>query len=99
VLYVERLIAPAVVNTMPERTLHAFADHGNVQRALDTDLSETERTLDEAGAAGIDRRRITEELEREGVKSFCDSYHELLDCVDAKLAHVGGHDQHDLRQD
>jgi hypothetical protein len=99
VLYVERLIAPAVVNTMPEKTLHAFADHGDVERALDTDLSETERTLDEAEAAGIDRRRITEELEREGVKSFCDSYHELLDCIDSKLASVGGHDQHDLGQD
>ncbi len=99
VLYVERLIAPAVVNTMPEKTLHAFAAHGNVERALDTDLSETERILDEAEAAGIDLGRITEELEREGVKAFCDSYHELLDCIDSKLTHVGGHDQHYLRQD
>jgi transaldolase len=88
VLYVERLIAPGVVNTMPEKTLHAFADHGNVKRALDTDLRETERTLAEAAEAGLDLRQITEELEREGVQSFCYSYHELLDCIESKRSEI-----------
>ena len=81
VLYVEQLIAPAVVNTMPEKTLTAFADHGNVERPLDTDLTGPEHIIDAAEAAGIDLRHITEELEREGVSSFCDSYHELLDRI------------------
>jgi transaldolase len=86
VLYVERLIAPGVINTMPEETLRAFADHGNVERALDTDLTEAERVLAAAGEAGLDLALITAELEREGVESFCDSYHELLDCIESKLA-------------
>jgi transaldolase len=88
VLYVEQLIAPGVVNTMPDKTLHAFADHGNVAHALDTDLSETERILGEAEQTGLDLGQITEELEREGVWSFCDSYHTLLECIRARLAHV-----------
>jgi transaldolase len=86
VLYVEQLIAPGVINTMPEETLRAFADHGNVERALDTDLTEAERVLTAAGEAGLDLVAITAELEREGVKSFCDSYHELLGCIESKLA-------------
>ena len=85
VLYVERLIAPGVVNTMPEQTLRAFADHGDVGRALDTDLAEPERVLGAAAEAGLDLGAITEQLEREGVESFCASYHELLDCIESKL--------------
>jgi len=88
VLYVERLIAPGVVNTMPEKTLHAFADHGDVGRALDADPGQAERLLAQAADAGIDLAALTAELEREGVQSFCDSYHELLDCIERKLAAV-----------
>jgi transaldolase len=90
VLYVERLIAPGVVNTMPEQTLRAFADHGNVGRALDTDLSEAVRLLAEAAQAGLDLDAITATLEREGVRSFCDSYNELLRCIDSKLPALAG---------
>jgi len=86
VLYVERLIAPGVINTMPEQTLRAFADHGNVERALDTDLTESRRVLAAAGEAGLDLGAITGELEREGVESFCDSYRDLLACIESKLA-------------
>jgi transaldolase len=88
VLYVERLIAPGVVNTMPEKTLHAFADHGNVVRALDTDLRDTERTLGQAQQMGVNLQEITAALEREGVQSFCDSYDELLACIESKLTNV-----------
>jgi transaldolase len=88
VLYVECLIAPDVVNTMPEKTLYAFADHGNVGRAIATDPSETERVLAQAQQAGLDLRRITTELEREGVRAFCDSYEQLLHCIGSKLAAV-----------
>ena len=88
VLYVEELIAPGVVNTMPEKTLHAFADHGDVGRALDTDLHEVDRQLAAAGGAGLDLAAITAELEREGVESFCSSYQELLDCIESKLGQL-----------
>jgi transaldolase len=85
VLYVERLIAPGVVNTMPEATLRAFADHGNVDRALDTDQSEAQQVLDQARDAGIDLDAITTDLEREGVQAFADSYDELEARIERKL--------------
>ena len=87
VLYVEQLIAPDVVNTMPEATLRAFADHGSVGPPLDADARDAEDTLDHAEEAGIDLPALTAELEREGVRSFCDSYHELLSCIETKLPH------------
>jgi transaldolase len=84
-MYVAELIGPDVINTMPEQTLRAFADHGEVARTLDLDVAGAEETLAAAAAAGIDLPAVTAELEREGVRSFCESYHELLDCVDGKL--------------
>ena len=88
VLYVEELIAPDVVNTMPEATLRAFADHGNVSH-VGSDAGAAEETLRRAEAAGIDLAAITAELEREGVRSFCDSYHDLLSCVETKAQRTG----------
>jgi|SRR5579884_279577 len=86
--YVAELIGPDVVNTMPEQTLRAFADHGEVARTLDTDAEAAERTLADAVSAGVDLRAVASELEREGVRSFCDSYHELLACIEGKLGVV-----------
>ena len=86
VLYVEELIAADVVNTMPEATLRAFADHGEIGSPLDADASSAEGTLRGAAAAGIDLTALTAELELEGVRSFCDSYHQLLSCIETKLA-------------
>jgi transaldolase len=85
VLYISELIGREVINTMPEQTLRAFADHGEVVRTLDADPEGAERTLIDAGGAGVDLDAITAKLEREGVQSFCDSYHQLLDCVEGKL--------------
>src|SRR5829696_3433916 len=73
VLYVEELIAPGVINTMPEATLRAFADHGTVGAGLEPDAPEAEATLREASEAGIDLDAITRELERAGVRAFNDS--------------------------
>jgi transaldolase len=87
VLYVERLVAPGVINTMPEQTLRAFADHGRVAPPLADDAAPARALLDQAAAAGLDLSRIVSELEREGVTSFCASYHQLLDCIEAKLGH------------
>ena len=85
VLYVERLIAPGVINTMPDQTLRAFAEHGNVEAALSVDPGEAEAALSAAAAEGVDLDSITSELERDGVKAFCDSYEQLLGCIESKL--------------
>ena len=84
VLYVEKLTAPDVVNTMPEATLRAFADHGDVTHALSIVTGAACNTLRRAHDAGIDLDAITAQLEREGVQSFCDSYEELLGRIGAK---------------
>jgi transaldolase len=82
VLYVEELIAPDVVNTMPEATLRAFADHGRVRRTVADSTDAAEEIL---GAAGIDLAALTAQLEREGVRSFCDSYDELIASIETRL--------------
>ncbi len=84
-LYVSELVGPDVVNTMPEKTLRAFADHGEVARTVDADSPAAHDVLAAAGKAGVDLDRITAELEREGVASFCDSYRQLLDCIEGKV--------------
>jgi transaldolase len=84
VLYVNELIGP--VNTMPEKTLRAFGDHGEVARTLNSDPAAGQATLARIHEAGIDLDAQTAALEREGVESFCASYRELLDCLQAKLA-------------
>jgi transaldolase len=83
--YVAELIGPDVISTMPDQTLRAFADHGEVARTLEADAEMAEQTLADATTAGIDLQAIAAELEREGVQSFCDSYHQLLDCIEGKL--------------
>jgi transaldolase len=90
VLYVSELIGPHVINTMPDQTLRAFAEHGKVARTLDASPWEAERTLAEATAAGVDLAAIAAELVLEGVQSFCDSYHELLGCIEHKHAALTG---------
>ena len=88
VLYVEGLIAPGTINTMPEATLRAFADHGTVGPELGVDAAAAELTLREASGAGVDLEAIARELERAGVRAFCDSYDELLSRIDAVLRRV-----------
>jgi transaldolase len=85
VLYVEQLIAPAVINTMPEKTLRAFSEHGNVEPTLGSGVNAAEAVLSAAAAAGVDLESITRDLEQEGVEAFCDSYTQLLSCIESKL--------------
>ncbi len=85
VLYVEELIAPGVINTMPEATLRAFADHGDAGRAFDPSSPSPVETLRRAAQARLDLTAVTTELEHEGVRSFCDSYRDLLTCIETKL--------------
>jgi transaldolase len=88
VLYVEGLIAPGAINTMPEATLRAFADHGTVGGNLSADAEAAEATLREASEARVDLEAITRDLERAGVRAFCDSYQELLSRIDSVLRRV-----------
>jgi transaldolase len=89
VLYVEELIGPSIVNTMPLATLRSFADHGTVARTVDASVAEDERVLRDLATAGVDLAVVTGELEREGVRSFCDAYQRLLDCITAKRSPAG----------
>src|SRR5580765_7538668 len=77
VLYVEDLIGPATVNTMPEETIVAFQDHGVVEDRLEQGIQEAEQVLIDLREAGIDYDDVTETLEREGVQKFIDSFTEL----------------------
>jgi len=78
VLYVEELIGPMTVNTMPEETIRAFQDHGRVAGTLEQGLDEAKALLDALAGAGVDYDDVTETLEREGVEKFADSFAELL---------------------
>jgi transaldolase len=84
VLYVEELIAPGVVNTMPEATLRAFAAHGDASRVLSQSTAAAEETLRDAERSGVELAAITAQLEREGVQSFCASYQELIERIRTK---------------
>ena len=84
VLYVEELIGPETVNTMPRETLEAFQDHGNVRESLTEDVEGAHRMLEAFAAAGIDYDDVVETLEREGVEKFAKSFKELFADVEAK---------------
>jgi transaldolase len=84
VLYVEELIGPQTVNTMPQETIEAFQDHGEVALTLERDLDGARRLFDELAAAGIDVDDVTRVLEEEGVQKFTDSFEELLEGIRAK---------------
>ncbi|OUC07763.1 transaldolase, partial [Litorilinea aerophila] len=79
--YVGPLSGPHTVNTMPPKTLDALRDHGRVARTVDQDLDQAEATMAELARLGIDFQEVTEELEREAVQKFADSYNELLDAI------------------
>ena len=89
VLYVEELIGPEVVNTMPLETVQAFQDHGEVRDTLAEGLDEARELLDQLAEAGIDYDDVVATLEDEGVQKFSDSFGELLAGIQDKLATVG----------
>ncbi len=76
-LYVEELIGPDTVNTVPPATLAAFKDHGKVRPSLEENLDEARAALQKLEALGIDLQQITRQIEEEGVKSFSDSFEKL----------------------
>jgi transaldolase/glucose-6-phosphate isomerase len=88
VLYVEELIGPHTVNTMPESTLLAFADHGRVRPTLEADLEEAERITRLLGEAGIDLERVTAKLLEDGVAAFRRDFEKLLEAIDTKCEEI-----------
>jgi transaldolase len=84
VLYIEELIGPDTVNTMPRETVEAFLDHGKVRDSLTEDVDGARRTLAAFAAAGIDYDDVVDTLEREGVEKFAKSFKELFANVEAK---------------
>ena len=84
VMYVEELIGPATVNTMPEETIVAFQDHGKAAVTLTEGIDEAHKLLDDLRAVGIDYDDVTETVEREGVQKFTDSLAELKEGIQAK---------------
>lgn len=85
-LYVDELIGPDTVNTLPDATIDAFADHGTPARTIDRGLEEARATWHALMAVGVDLRDVAETLEREGVASFQKSFVELLDALSTKAA-------------
>jgi transaldolase len=83
-LYVESLAAPFTVNTMPDVTLKAFADHGILNEAIVFDRSSTEEVMQQFAKAGIDVDALGLELQNEGAKSFVKSWVELMNVISAK---------------
>ena len=89
VLYIEALAAPDTVNTMPEETLLAFADHGNVNDVLPVDGGDAEEILAEFAHVGVDDAALGAELQREGAQSFDKSWNELMDSIASKSNALG----------
>lgn len=88
-LYVDELIGPHTVNTLPDATVAAFADHGTTARTIDRDLDEAHRVWSALPRFGIDLDDVANKLEREGVASFQKSFTELLDVLTTKAAGLG----------
>ncbi len=82
VMYVEELIGPATVNTMPPATIDAFRDHGKLRKSLTEDIPGAEKVMSDLAKAGISIQEVTTRLTTEGVKLFADAFNKLLQAVE-----------------
>jgi transaldolase len=87
-LYIEALAAPDTINTMPEKTLLAFDDHGEVGDPIPADGGDASRTLAEFAEAGVDTDELAARLQVEGAKAFVDSWRELLETIKSESARL-----------
>jgi len=87
-LYVDELIGPDTVNTLPEPTLQAFADHGTVSRTIDIDLKLAKQQWTQLREVGVDIDDVSLKLEQEGVASFIKSFEELISALEAKALQI-----------
>jgi len=85
VIYVEELIGPETVNTVPPDTLDKFYDHGKALRTIDQHPEDSKQVFMALESVGIDMREVTQELEDEGVKAFADAFTSLLESLDKKM--------------
>ncbi len=85
VIYVEELIGPNTVNTIPPQTLVAFLDHGQVRPTLEEDVEGARRTMTNLEELGISMAQVTDQLEKEGVKAFADAFTVLLQAVEKRI--------------
>jgi transaldolase len=90
-MYVDELIGPRSVNTMPDATLDAFEDHGTLARRVDADPDAARKTLDDLAGVGVDMADVTRTLEEEGVASFSKSFDELLGVLGDKADKLSQH--------
>jgi transaldolase/glucose-6-phosphate isomerase len=84
VLYVEELIGPDTVNTLPPITLEAFRDHGKPRASLEASAEEAQKTLAQLRKLGIDLEAVTETLQGQGIAAFAESYEKLLQTLEGK---------------
>jgi len=87
-LYVQGLAAPFTINTMPNETLEAFYDHGDVDEALPADGGDADELLKRFADAGVDTEALAAQLQRDGAKSFVSAWHDLIDRIEAQAASV-----------
>jgi len=90
VLYIKALAAPFTVNTMPEKTMLAFGDHGDVGNVLPSDGGDSSTTLEAFEGAGVDVGALGAKLQSDGTASFNDSWNQLIGCIEAKTSSLGG---------
>jgi len=84
VMYVEPLIGPYTINTMPNQTIDAFVDHGSVKATLEEGLDKAHQTMEDIAKTGIDFYLVTEQLLNEGIQKFIEPYDALLDAINTK---------------
>ena len=84
VLYIEELIGPDTVNTIPPATIDAFRDHGAVRRTLDADVAAADATMANLEKAGISMQKVTDKLLEDAIKLFADAFEKLLAAVEQK---------------
>lgn len=87
VLYIEALAAPDTINTIPDKTLKAFAEHGTVGAAMALGGGDCESVIAQFERAGVDCTRLAERLQRDGAAAFSDSWRKLLASIEAKMPH------------
>jgi transaldolase len=88
VLYVETLIGPNTVNTMPQETLDAYRDHGEVKRTIDINLEDANNIIDSLCDGGVDYNNITEQLLEDGLRLFVDAFNSLLILISVKRSSI-----------
>jgi len=89
VIYIEELIGPDTVNTMPPATIDAFRDHGKLRNSLTEDIPGAQKTMDDLAKAGISMKEVTDKLTEDGVKLFADAFDKLLAAVERSTTQKG----------